>query len=279
VKSLRILPYKPGSKSARAIAKALNGLRVRFNGLFRPKLKHLVVNWGKVAKPRWWITGLNDPAKVQLSSNKLTALSCLRQAGVSTPEFTDDIQTARQWWLSGSVVVGRQILNGHGGIGCIIFHKDRDDVDGGFDGEPRDCPLYTKHLRHKREFRIHVFKGQIIDQVEKLKKKGFENRNSWIRNYNNGYVFVRGGVVIPKCVRMEALQAVQALQLDFGAVDVAYREKEDKAYVLECNTAPGIEGQTIRSYIEAIRQELQRKVKSNHGNHFIHLLSIQRRKK
>lgn len=254
MKLLRLLPYKRGSHSARVIARALNGLRVRFDGLFRPRQRHLVVNWGSVHKPRWWTTGLNDPEKVQLSSNKLHALSYLRQHGVSVPEFTSSVAIAKLWYADGDVVIGRHILNGHGGIGCQIFALNpKHDAPE----EPNGCPLYTKHLRHKREFRIHVFKGRVIDQVEKLKRRGFEVRNSWIRNYHNGYVFSRNHVQIPECVRVEAIKACNTLGLDFSAVDVAYREKEGKAFVLECNSAPGCEGQTIQNYVQAIRQELQ----------------------
>lgn len=252
MKLLRILPYKPGSSSARAISIALGGKRVRFNGRFRPRKRHLVVNWGNAHTPAWWTDGLNPPAVVARSSNKLIALRMMKEAGVSVPEFTDDRLVAQQWIYDGKVVVGRRILNGSKGIGCIVWDNK--------EAVACTCPLYTKHLRHKREFRIHVFNGRIIDQVEKRKRNGFENRNGWIRNYNNGYVFCRTNVLIPEEVKEQAIKAARGLGLDFAAVDVAYREKEDKAYVLEANTAPGIEGTTIRNYINAIREEMNRNV-------------------
>ena len=254
VKRLRILPYKPGSKSAKIIARALNGLRVRFNGTFKPRLRHLVLNWGKTETPRWWtgLEGLNHPEKVRQSSNKRIALQILKDAGVSIPEFTVDHEQAKKWFEAGKIVVGRKVLNGHGGIGCLIYDK-KHGQNPGF-----TCPLYTLHLRHKREFRIHVFKARIIDMVEKRKRRGFEDRNSWIRNLHNGYVFARDNLQIPECVKQEALRATACLGLDFGAVDVAYREKEGKAYVFEVNTAPGVEGTTIKSYINAISEEMRK---------------------
>ena len=39
---------------------------------------------------------------------------------------------------------------------------------------------------------------------------------------------------------------------DFGAFDVIYNQKKNQAFVLECNTAPGIEGTTLDNYVEAI---------------------------
>ena len=47
-----------------------------------------------------------------------------------------------------------------------------------------------------------------------------------------------------------AVNAVKALGLDFGAVDIIYNEKENQYYVLEVNTAPGLEGTTLIKYAE-----------------------------
>ena len=250
MKHLRILPYKMFSSSAKFLARALNGKRVKLNGRFRPRQRHFVINWGNHNLPQWWTTGLNHPEQVHRSSNKLNAFRIMQAAGISIPEFTTDQAIAQAWIREGKVVVGRRILNGSKGIGCVVWDSPTDTATA--------CPLYTKHLRHRREFRIHVFNGRIIDMVEKLKRRGFEGRNGWIRNHNNGYVFARGGLNIPTEVQQEATKATRALDLDFGAVDVAYREKENKAYVFEVNTAPGMEGTTIQRYANAIRQELQK---------------------
>jgi D-alanine-D-alanine ligase-like ATP-grasp enzyme len=42
--------------------------------------------------------------------------------------------------------------------------------------------------------------------------------------------------------------------LDFGAVDVIWNEKQQRAYVLEVNTAPGLEGQTVDDYARGIKE-------------------------
>ena len=248
MKQLRILPYKMFSSSARFLARALNGKRVKLNGRFRPRQRHFVINWGNHNVPQWWTGGLNNPATVHRTSNKLNAFNIMKAAGISIPEFTTNQAVAQAWIREGKVVVGRRVLNGSKGIGCVVWSVETEQA--------APCPLYTLHLRHRREFRIHVWRGRVIDQVEKLKRRGYEGRNSWIRNYNNGYVFARNGVQIPEVVKQEAIRACQALGLDFGAVDVAFREKEGRAFVFEVNTAPGMEGTTIQRYANAIRQEL-----------------------
>jgi len=55
-----------------------------------------------------------------------------------------------------------------------------------------------------------------------------------------------------------ALAAVSALGLDFGAVDIIYNEHENQYYVLEVNTAPGLEGTTVEKYAEAFAKEFSR---------------------
>ncbi len=255
MKLVRILPYKPGSRSARVLARAVNGLRVRMNGLFRPKLRHMVINWGGHVTPRWWTGGLNAPDKVAVSSNKLRALSMMKAAGVSIPEFTTNVEVAKQWYREKKVVVGRRVLSGSQGIGIHIFslNPEHDAPE-----EPNGCPLYTQHLRHKREFRIHVFGASVIHMAEKRRRRGFENRSEWVRNHANGYVFCTDNLDVPAVVQEQAVAATRAVGLDFGAVDVVFREKEGRAFVLEVNSAPGMEGRTIEKYAQAIRERAAR---------------------
>ena len=243
---LRLLPYKIGSRSARFIARALNGLRVRFDGRYRPRPNHLLINWGTPRTPTWWRKGLNQPQLVNMSANKKLSLAVLHMAGIPVPEFTTDIEVAHEWIRNGKVVVGRRILNGHGGIGCVVYAPE-------FENILSPLPLYTKHLRHKDEYRIHVFKGQVIDYAKKRKRRGFAGVDPWIRSYNNGWVFCREGIQLPDGIADLAIKSVAALGLDFGAVDIGYRQKEAKGYVFEVNTAPGMQGTTIMSYINAIR--------------------------
>ena len=41
--------------------------------------------------------------------------------------------------------------------------------------------------------------------------------------------------------------------LTFGAIDVIWNEHQQKAFVLEINTAPGIEGTTVEKYAAKFR--------------------------
>ena len=49
---------------------------------------------------------------------------------------------------------------------------------------------------------------------------------------------------------------MMAIDLQFGAVDIIWNEKENKCYVLEINTAPGLVGTTLTKYTEAFTKEI-----------------------
>lgn len=65
----------------------------------------------------------------------------------------------------------------------------------------------------------------------------------------------RDGVVVSDETKAEAVKAVAALGLDFGAVDIVI-DREGKPVILEVNTAPGIQGTTLTNYKRAIESWL-----------------------
>jgi D-alanine-D-alanine ligase-like ATP-grasp enzyme len=49
--------------------------------------------------------------------------------------------------------------------------------------------------------------------------------------------------------------------LDFGAVDIIYNAKRNECYVLEVNTAPGLEGTTVEKYATKFASELKDEIR------------------
>lgn len=254
---LVILPYKQGSTSARDLARGLSQAfrlkvrRVRPDGLYRPKVRSQVVNYGYSQAPRFNLTGvktLNKPEAIMRSSNKLAAFRAFQQANVRTVEWTADRNQAASWVADGATVVCRTLLNAHSGRGIILAPTVNELVR---------AQLYTKYKKKKKEFRVHVFQGRVIDVSEKRRRSKAvrpDNFDGYIRNHSNGWVFCRDSVVRPADLDALAVSAVQALGLDFGAVDIIWNERDNACYVLEVNTAPGLAGQTLTSYISAIAQ-------------------------
>jgi D-alanine-D-alanine ligase-like ATP-grasp enzyme len=123
------------------------------------------------------------------------------------------------------------------------------------------APLYVQYKKKRHEYRVHVFGNQntgwsVIDVTQKKKRKGFENVNTKIRNHKNGWIYAREGIIEPKDLRQQALNAAFCANLPFAAIDIIWNELEDKCYVLEVNTAPGLDGTTLSNYTDAFVKDI-----------------------
>lgn len=246
--------FKSASKLAAALKLDTDRkvLIVRSDSLrFKPRQTDINLNWGMSNYPLWGrnISPLNKPYKVAKAVNKLHTFQAL-QDKCNIPQWTTMPQEAAAWIEEGKDVICRTKLTGFGGDG-IVYCEAKDHVIV-------EAPLYVQYKKKKKEFRVHVFKGEVIDVTQKKKRKDFDGEiNTKIRNYANGWVYCRDDIVVPEDLRTQAILAVNAIGLDFGAVDIIYNEKENKSYVLEINTAPGLEGTTIEVYKNAILKNLQ----------------------
>ena len=163
------------------------------------------------------------------------------------------MDTAYEWLREGNVgVVDRTQLNGHSGAGIVLV-TDKD-------GELPRAPLYVKYVKKVKEFRVHVAFGEVIDVQEKRQRAdvpdGF-NRNFQIRNHHTGWVYCRENIEEPDGMRGMAITTVKHIGLDFGAVDIIYNRNQDACYVLEVNSAPGLEGTTVTKYAEVFIKQVQ----------------------
>lgn len=242
-----IYPYRTGSKSVKGLKNALEAVVIkRENSKFKGSPNRLVINWGSSQAPDSVLRCniLNHPYNVAIAANKLKTFQELIFNDVATPPFTTSKKAAKEAIkLYGSVIFCRTTLTGNSGAGIVIATKPEEIVD---------APLYTYWVDKKREYRIHVFDGKVIMQQIKAKKKGVDG-DKYVHNHSNGYVFAFNlQEEIPECVVEESIKAVKALGLDFGAVD-AMIDKDGNPYILEVNTAPGIEGTTLERYVEAIK--------------------------
>lgn len=264
-----IAPYHGRVSAARHIAEALGGIRVkRLASRYRYRPGDVVINWGRSDVERY-PDMLNEPRSVENAIHKLSAFRAFNAAAVPTVEWTTDRATAEEWWSRGNNVLCRAQLTGRGGNGIVMMGAN--DVVGhgehaNYDEFPR-APLYTKYFKHKDEFRIHVWGGNVIDiqkkklrtEVrDKLRGPNMDDVKDYVysvRSYANGWIFAREGVACPEQVSQAAISAVSALGLHFGAVDIGWNRQHSRAAVFEVNTAPGIEGTTLARYIGAIRGE------------------------
>ena len=254
-KRIILIGYKKASKSLRNLQAQLKQnyqerltLRVsRTSTTYKYRASDYIIPWGPT-NPSPYPCQQQEAAK-NLASNKLKAFQKFKEHNIPTPEWTTSTEIAQQWVDSGKTVLGRKLLCSHSGKGIVVLNQETITTN-------LYCPLYVQYKKKKHEYRVHVFNGKVIDITQKKRKIGFENRNNQIRNHSNGWIYARENLEIPDNIHELALNACNALGLNSGAVDIIWNEKENKCYVLEINTAPGIEGSTCLKYSQAIIEEL-----------------------
>lgn len=208
------------------------------------KANDRIVNWGASQLDitnQFLPNVLNTPIAVSRATNKLVAFAEMNVGEVHTPEWTNDRAVAQQWATDGATVVVRNKLTGHSGDGIVIIEKG---------GEVPQAPLYTKYVFKIKEFRVHVANYTAIDTQQKIRDPDREPTNWKVRSHENGFIYARNNVVPSDTRDIIACSAIAALGLDFGAVDII-EDKHGHLYVLEVNTAPGLDGQTIDTYGKA----------------------------
>jgi carbamoylphosphate synthase large subunit len=271
-----IYPYKKGSKSVAALKEVfkIKAINIDENSKFKGSQNKIVLNWGnsnmneEVNK----CVVLNNPECVKIATNKDTFFEVVK-GKVTIPEFTKDKDTVVSWLKDGYKVVVRETLKGHSGHGIVVISSEEEWEEY----NPYKAKLYVKYVPKKEEYRIHILLGKVIDVQRKARSKNTPDQfvNWQIRNHQNGFIYAREGVEAPDIVIEEAMKAIGVTGLDFGAVDVIYNVKHKKAYVLEINTAPGLEGTSVTKYFEAIEKVIEGGAKAlNKKKKYFHDLTI-----
>lgn len=252
----RVYSYNFASKGAKTLSKALGWPRIchqasKFRGNFKP----WVLNWGGLEMPPHVraCKVINPPEAIHMVNDKLEFFRLLEGQGL-TPKWWTDRAEVEAWMAEneGKLIVARTVLRGHGGQGIHISdHPLR----------LPNAPLYVRYMKKKEEYRVHVFDNQVIDvQQKKRRLEVPDDQVDWrVRNHSRGFVYARENVEAPACVLGASLTAMRTTDLTFGAVDVIWNESKDRAYVLEINSAPGLEGSTVEKYVEAIKNFIVRK--------------------
>lgn len=254
-----INPYKNNSRSARALKEKLreNGVKT-FIKQGEPTSKNaMIVAWGNsdfTYDPSRHVV-VNSPKILALMTNKLRFFNAVGH-DKTVPEWTTNASEAMKW---NSKVLARTILEGSGGAGIVIW----DPIEHQSITIPK-APLYVRYENKTHEYRIHMARGlrgvgfyPLLVQ-RKIFQKSAETPQpkSWeIRNHDNGFVYVQqSNYPTPECIitLAEDFMNKHFSGLHFAALDVIFHEKKNCGWILEGNTAPGLEGNTINVYAEYI---------------------------
>jgi hypothetical protein len=270
------------SSGARMLAQALEGRRVRTF----PSLQEgdRLVAWGSYHAYDGPVPTLNNKPLI----SKLTAANTLRQAGVPTihtsevrpsvydPGLRDsNLRAPDSEGIDAAVERVGEALNYNifnesltRSLNLIIEEVGRERAllreewlprlnnhIAGNDllSPPSNPDFYVKKERLVEEYRIHSFLGKSIRAGKKIPNPEGEPCHEWIRSFPAGWRMSYQGVESQRGMRSLAKSAVEALSLDFGAVDIGIKE-DGSMIVLEVNRAPGLMMGTLDKYQEAIQR-------------------------
>lgn len=245
--------YNNGSAGLKAIAQSLGAKRIKHEGsVFKPRPTRAVVNWGSSSALPFNTAQLgklfNKPEAISRMANKLSAFQYLSEY-CRMPAWTTSKEEAHTLRTNHGAVMARKILTGHSGDG-IVYCGEEEDIP--------NAPLYTAYVKKKHEYRVHMFKDTPSIFVQrKARNTAIADPNWKIRNLAGGFAYASDPTnvgSIPPDVLTQARAAFERSGLDFGAVDVIYNDHEQKAYVLEINTAPGIMGRTLEFYTNTFKE-------------------------
>lgn len=199
---------------------------------------HGDINWGRAQAH----TLLNP--NISNSTNKRIMRQLFAEHSVPAPQLWNRREAPR------FPLVGRPDRH-TGGRGFWLIHTER-DLTRALRGtrRKRAATHFMEFIPKEiapREYRVHIFRGKSIRISEKL--FGSVGTSS-----HGSYTTIKPQHPV-RHVRKAAKQAMEAVGLDFGAVDILANDTE--CWVTEVNAAPGIGGSLPRLYTEMFQRYLE----------------------
>jgi glutathione synthase/RimK-type ligase-like ATP-grasp enzyme len=235
-----ILSAKTGIVTARNLANLLD-IKAKLN----PRINPPLIRWGNSSNIYIKDTKLNDPNLMRIASNKL-----------SFSQFSEKNEIESIILYNGVVpksypIFVRTLLNSYSGKGIVIAEDENTYL------KYRNYP-YSLFKNFQFELRVHVLGGKVVKIFRKEKDNENDNEQKYpIRNIKNGYHFsVRNINNYPK-VNAIAESLYKKFPLEMMGLDLGYVEEEHKYYIIEVNTCPSLNDETIKLYVDFLKEKLK----------------------
>lgn len=218
-----------GSTTAKELARACE---CRTTREFVPRrYPHFIVNYGA------GFAGAHLNANAG-KLNKLSQYKKLREAGVSQPRMFEKGETIPD---DAFPLLARKKYHTQGQD--IIFINSRRDLER-INGYQYD--FLTEYVYKTSEYRVHILGDDAFVSVKFCGDN--PSADPFVRSHSNGWRQIEYNGEWKDELIMLATKAIDTLGYDFGAVDIIRRK--DKIYLLEVNSAPGLEPRKLALYTQ-----------------------------
>lgn len=269
---------KLGKTSTREFSKFTNAIPVR-NDLLNKKIKEPIdwlIRWGCTSQCQANHT-VNKAEAISLAGNKKESRKILQELNLPKRIVPRTWFSYEDWEDSdyeGAVIV-RPTHHAQGR--SLYYLKTPADIITFFTHTPKklipDNYYISEYIKKEKEFRVFVMQGKVVWIAEKTP----ENPEAIAWNVAQGGHFynVRWNDWPLRACRI-AIQACEALGLDFGGVDIMQKDKE--FLILEVNSAPSqtspyrqqCTGKAFDYLIKSNNSKLETPEKVNSYKQFIH---------
>lgn len=249
----------------------------------------MVIGWGTKTSVDIKLkagTVLNHPNDIRKNRNKLKAMEAMQVSGCNIAPFVksvgkiDPIKVGLNYPL-----VGRTCFHQAGKGFWLVLNKTQLDaaINEGAD-------YFQEYVHIVDEYRLHVFNDKVVYAVKKIRRNNMKeafieqygekvnnaaakadkkldpdtleyvlgklavkvlpNADMIVRSNLRGWKFSKVDLnKLPKGLGEQAIKALKGLNMSFGAVDCCLDET-GKAWVIEVNSGPGLQGSTLEAYLE-----------------------------
>jgi glutathione synthase/RimK-type ligase-like ATP-grasp enzyme len=230
---------------------------------------------------------INHPDRIHENRNKLNALQIMMKADIKVPNFVSasvilkELKKGKDQVVKLPVVGRTEFHQGGKGLWiCPTIGQVRSAINEG-------ARYFQNMIDIDKEYRVHVIGDEVIYVAKKVQRSKEEMRAAFVRKEferqktlaeKNNDPFDEAGVkrvlerqasrmVVDHLVRSNtrgwkfshvtkydknlaamSLSAVEALGLEFGAVDCCI-DADNRVWIIEVNTGPGLEGSSFEAYI------------------------------
>lgn len=226
-----------------------------------------LVNFGKTnpsCLPRGRYVLVNPPESVTNAADKLQTKRLFDTAGVTTAPWWPD-------WNPDRFPVVVKHRHGSRGTGVYLM-KTPEELAAFFaargEAYVKEHFIVERFKNYRFEYRIHATQTEAFSANRKARRDGVPEDQRWKHTFNNSVWFNEANPEFRKPttwedIKAEAIKAVTALSLDFGAVDIKVNNRGE-FFIIEVNSAPSLGGATRDSYLELLPR-LAQQIKETRG--------------